>query len=108
MKILVQTPIGKKVVQIVHRKNGTTFIRKAAVDTWSNPSPSQRRVREIFTRAATGQFNRADDGQTVASAVREAFEGYEKTPRPLNRTELEIVAANPETLKQILKVKEKR
>lgn len=106
MKISVQTSEGKKVVQIVHRKNGTTFIRKAPVHTWINPPPSLKRTQAILAQAAMEQFGRTDgDGMAVANAVKEAFHGYAKMPRPLNKTELEIAAANPEYMKQVLKIK---
>lgn len=106
MKISVQTSEGEKIVQIVHRKNGTTFIRKAPVHTWVNPPPSLRKTQAILAHAAMSQFGKkGDQGKQVSDAVKEAFEGYARMPKPLNKTELEIAAANPEYMKQVLKIK---
>lgn len=62
---------GKPVrIQIVTRKNGTMFIRRAA-HTWDNPTPAQGRIRYQFYRAASGAGDPDDHSrERVIGAVR--------------------------------------
>lgn len=91
-------------VQIVRRKNGTTYIRRAAVESWNNPTPAQEKVRRTFAEGAMDAYSYDDPSrERVNGYIAENFANWKpEDRRKLNEIEQLLAEEYPGQVIQII------
>lgn len=106
MKVMAHVDGREIMVQIV-RRNGKTYIRRAAVESWNNPTPAQEEVRRTLALGAMSAYS--EDNPSRERVVEYVKDSFAETPvtkvkKPhLNSIEEMLAKEYPEQIIEILR-----